>query len=129
MLYSAKEGEVIKPGVTKLFVAVVLSSLIGGLLSTMVLTTSGAGASETGSGEEGGVFAVAGQISRETYGVYLVDYKRETICVYQFVQAAGSYILSQPGHTLMIQSWTLTIPTHCRRRSGNWWVSKKDYLK
>ena len=30
------------------------------------------------------VFVTVGQISRETYGLYLVDYENKTICVYQF---------------------------------------------
>ena len=32
-----------------------------------------------------GLFAVAGQITRDTYGLYLVDVERRTICVYQYV--------------------------------------------
>lgn len=38
-----------------------------------------------GSGGKGGLFAVAGQITRDTYGMYLVDAQRGTICVYQYV--------------------------------------------
>lgn len=33
--------------------------------------------------EEGKVFALAGQISKDTYGLYLVDMKNSTICVYR----------------------------------------------
>lgn len=32
-----------------------------------------------------GVMVVAGQISDKTYGLYLVDYEKSTICVYQFL--------------------------------------------
>ena len=35
------------------------------------------------------VFVAAGQISRETYGLYLVDYENRTICVYQFSPRKG----------------------------------------
>jgi len=38
---------------------------------------------------EAKVFVAVGQISRETYGLYLVDYKNETICVYQFSPRKG----------------------------------------
>jgi hypothetical protein len=33
----------------------------------------------------GNVKVVAGQISDKTYGLYLVDYEKSTICVYQFL--------------------------------------------
>jgi hypothetical protein len=36
------------------------------------------------------VFVTVGQISRETYGLYLVDYENKTICVYQFTPRKGS---------------------------------------
>ncbi len=32
-----------------------------------------------------GIIAVTGQITKDTYGVYLVDTDAETICVYQYV--------------------------------------------
>ncbi len=31
------------------------------------------------------VFAIAGQVTRDTYGLYLVDMKNGTICLYQFL--------------------------------------------
>ena len=34
--------------------------------------------------QEGSIVAVPGQISRDSYGIYLVDLKNETICVYQY---------------------------------------------
>ena len=33
------------------------------------------------------MFAVAGQITRTTYGMYLVDVRRGTICLYEYVSA------------------------------------------
>lgn len=33
----------------------------------------------------GGVFAIAGQITRDTYGLYLVDLRNDTICLYEYV--------------------------------------------
>lgn len=37
-----------------------------------------------GAGQDGKVFAIAGQVTKDTYGLYLVDMKNGTICVYQF---------------------------------------------
>ena len=33
----------------------------------------------------GGVFAVAGQVTRDSYGLYLVDLRNDTICLYEYV--------------------------------------------
>ncbi len=33
----------------------------------------------------GGMLAVAGQITRDSYGLYLVDLRNDTICVYEYV--------------------------------------------
>lgn len=44
-----------------------------------------AGAQSVGSGGQDGIYVVAGQISRETYGLFLVDYDNKTICVYQYL--------------------------------------------
>jgi len=41
-----------------------------------------AGELSSNSGRNGGIVAVAGRISRDTYGLYLVDLKNGTICVY-----------------------------------------------
>jgi len=38
-----------------------------------------------GAAGDGSMLAVAGQITRDTYGLYLVDLKNRTICVYQWV--------------------------------------------
>ena len=34
------------------------------------------------------VFAVAGKVTPETYGLYLVDTRRGTVCVYQYLPAS-----------------------------------------
>jgi len=39
----------------------------------------------TGAGSGKGTFAVAGQVTPETYGLYLVDPANGTICVYQYL--------------------------------------------
>ncbi len=42
---------------------------------------------EAGTGSAGGgkVFAIAGQITADTYGLYLVDLESGTICLYEYV--------------------------------------------
>lgn len=42
---------------------------------------------------EAKVFVAVGQISRETYGLYLVDYENKTICVYQFTHPSQGRVL------------------------------------
>ncbi len=83
------------------------------IIAAFLLVTLGLGAASAQVSTFGGanpdVFVVAGQISRETYGLYLVDYKNSTICVYQYfprdrklrLMAARTYAfdvqLNRPG--------------------------------
>ncbi len=60
-----------------------LAIIAASLLVTLGLGAASAQVSTPGGGNAD-VFVVAGQISRETYGLYLVDYKNSTICVYQY---------------------------------------------
>lgn len=39
----------------------------------------------SGRGGNGEVFVVAGQVTQGTYGLFLVDTKNETVCVYQYL--------------------------------------------
>ena len=65
--------------------ALVLLAIVAvGLLVTLGLGSASSSGPTTG-GDKPSVFVVAGQISRETYGVYLVDYENSTICVYQYI--------------------------------------------
>jgi hypothetical protein len=70
------------------WVIVILLSVIATCLLIEVgassLDARGAQAGVDG-GAKAGLFAVAGQITRDTYGMYLVDAERGTICVYQYV--------------------------------------------
>lgn len=71
---------------------VVLLAFIAGALGGRLLfgqdpavaQADSAGAATGPAGGADGVFAVAGQITRDTYGLYLVDVRRGTICVYQY---------------------------------------------
>jgi hypothetical protein len=48
--------------------------------------TGTASAQSVQSGGDGkSIFVVAGQISPQTYGLYLVDYEHKTVCVYEYL--------------------------------------------
>jgi hypothetical protein len=64
---------------------VVLAAVAGGLLSQLLLSARDACAQQRAAVRAETVFVAAGQISDETYGLYLVDYENETICVYEYV--------------------------------------------
>lgn len=53
----------------------------------MIEVGRGAATAETqaSSGRRGGIFAVAGQVSREAYGLFLVDTTNNTMCVYRYL--------------------------------------------
>jgi len=65
-------------------VVIVLAALAGALGGELLLSASPA-AADTASGGAGKVFAVAGQITGDTYGLYLVDLENGTICLYEYV--------------------------------------------
>ena len=71
----------------KWLIVILLSVIATCLLIEVGSSTLGAQGAQAGagSGAKGGLFAVAGQITRETYGMYLVDAEKGTICVYQYV--------------------------------------------
>ncbi|MFP4104965.1 MAG: hypothetical protein ACLFVU_02650 [Phycisphaerae bacterium] len=62
-----------------------LAGFAGGLLIQAIGSTPDAFAQETNYASDGKVFAIAGKVSRDTYGVYLVDTQRGTIAIYQFL--------------------------------------------
>lgn len=65
---------------------VMLLGLIAACLLIEVGFTASAARGQPGSGAAtGGVFVVAGQVTPETYGIYLVDLENATICVYQYL--------------------------------------------
>jgi len=74
----------------KWLVVVLLSVIATCLLVQAGVATSAAraqisSANRVGSAGEGGVFAIAGQVTPDTYGLYLVDSGNATICVYQYL--------------------------------------------
>jgi hypothetical protein len=64
---------------------IALSALAGALVSQVVLTGSRAAAQTASSGKEGSVFALAGQLTRDNYGIFLVDSASGTMAIYEWV--------------------------------------------
>lgn len=71
------------------WVTVMALSAVAGALVAQVASSSTAGAQAVSStaapGAREGVFAMAGQISRDNYGVFLVDPSTSTMAVYEWV--------------------------------------------
>jgi hypothetical protein len=66
----------------------VLSAVAGALAVTLWQQTQPAAAQNgAASAAAPGVVIVAGQIARDSYGLYLVDVPNSTICLYQYVPA------------------------------------------
>jgi len=82
-----------------LLALVAVAALVaGGLVASPPRAEAQTGAaSSVGGGSAGGggeIFAVAGQISRETYGLYLLDNRNGTICVYEYAPGTGKLTLA-----------------------------------
>ncbi|HNX27264.1 MAG TPA: hypothetical protein PKK48_07640 [Phycisphaerae bacterium] len=72
-------------GILRLGVLAVLFMAAGALLTGLFVSMDNAVAQTPAVGAgNNGVYIVAGQISSNTYGLYLVDYENQTICVYQY---------------------------------------------
>ncbi len=69
---------------TRWSVVVLLGIIAGGLLVSLGMSAALGQTQPSGFGGKEDIFVVAGQISHKTFGLYLVDYKNRTICVYQF---------------------------------------------
>lgn len=59
--------------------------------------TGSAGAAQPASG----VLAVAGQITRDTYGLYLVDLRNDTICLYEYVSGRPGALWLRAARTFI----------------------------
>ena len=66
-------------------VLMVLSALAGGLLVALTTGMPSAYAQAAPATRTDPVLVVGGQISAQTYGLYLVDYEQKTICVYEYM--------------------------------------------
>ena len=61
----------------------VLGVIATGLVVNLAMAVTSDQPTPGGAGDKARVFVTAGQISRDTYGLYLVDFENKTICVYQ----------------------------------------------
>ena len=66
-------------------VALILAAAAGGLATRLLLAPPLAGAQSAADAPPGSIVAVAGQITKDTYGLYLVDLRRGTVCMYQYL--------------------------------------------
>ncbi|MCP4377161.1 MAG: hypothetical protein GY794_13420 [bacterium] len=66
-------------------IVVVLSVIATCLVLEMGYGASNATAQVTSVGSGDGVMVVGGQITKDSYGLYLVDTKRQSLCVYQWL--------------------------------------------
>jgi len=76
-------------GATTKWLLVVLLAVIAACLlvevGASVSAADSGGTAAATSGGAGPLFAVAGQISKDTYGLYLVDTQNATICLYEWL--------------------------------------------
>ncbi len=69
-------------------VVAILAIIASCLVMELGFAPSPADAGSVGTGQGRGVFAVAGRVTKDTYGIYLVDLNNKTICMYQLVPGA-----------------------------------------
>ncbi len=69
---------------TRWSLAIGLAILAGGLLTTLGRSSLYAQSSAARTAGKDSVFVVSAQLSKDTHGLYLVDYENKTICVYQY---------------------------------------------
>jgi hypothetical protein len=70
-------------------IAMLLGAIAACLLVEVGRTTSSASA-QVASERKGNIFALAGQLSKDSYGIYLVDADNDTIAIYEWVPASPS---------------------------------------
>ncbi len=78
--FSGRGGSAARWGMVMLLAVIVV------MLGRELVSSPAPADARTGwAGQDGKVFAIAGQVTKDTYGLYLVDMKNGTICVYQFL--------------------------------------------
>ncbi len=73
----------------KWLIVMLLVVIAGRLVLEVGWGMSSAAAQNVGSTRSGNTFAIGGQVTKDTYGLYLVDMDNCTICVYQWVAETG----------------------------------------
>jgi hypothetical protein len=80
----SNEQSISRPaGAARWVVVVILAILAGGLLVEASRAVGDGGGQAFSAAPS--VVAVTGQITRDSYGIYLVDTNNQTICIYQYV--------------------------------------------
>lgn len=74
-----------RPAAAVQWAVVGVLAFVAGALSQQLLLAPPAASAQSPAAASGGVLAVAGQISRDSYGVYLVDLRSGTITMYEYV--------------------------------------------
>ena len=82
--HTTRSRNAVKGRLAKLLAVALLSAAAGVLLFELVSNVAGARADDSVRAGRN-VFAVAGKITSDTNGIYLVDLENATICVYQYV--------------------------------------------
>jgi len=77
----------------KWLVVALLAVIATCLLIEVGFATSPAGAQVTAGAGAGKIFVVAGQVSRDTYGLYLIDTQNATICMYEWLPGTRKFRL------------------------------------
>jgi hypothetical protein len=100
-----KAGRLAGAGTPAQWLIVGLLAAIAGLLGAEAVFSPSSAGAQTGpvgaTQPAGGVFAVAGQITRDTYGLYLVDLRNDTICVYEYVSGRRGALWLRAARTFI----------------------------
>jgi len=82
----AQQHGVSHPGAARWLVVILLSVIATCLILEVGLGTTAARA-QVSTAQAGHIVAVAGQVSDQSYGLYLIDLKNGTLSVYQYVSS------------------------------------------
>ncbi|MCE5327685.1 MAG: hypothetical protein LLG01_14870 [Planctomycetaceae bacterium] len=66
------------------FLGAIAACLLAAVGAGVLPAAAQEGAGSVTAGAGGNLFAVAGQLTRSTYGMYLVDSRNGTLCVYEY---------------------------------------------
>jgi len=73
------------PSAAQWLIVILLSVIATCLVLELGFGGSSAGAQVTSAGGGGDVYVVGGQVTKDSYGLYLVDLKNRSVCVYQWL--------------------------------------------
>lgn len=103
-----------KASVSRWLIVILLSVIATCLLLEIGGLTRPAQGQPAMAGQKLDVFAVAGKITPETYGLYLVDTRRGTVCVYQYFSGSRKLRLVSARtfwYDIQLESYNCDKPT------------------